>query len=266
MCQNSNASQRRELAVPQVVERSVKFRPIDLPAATCPRNSVRQLPECVCPLVAKDGSGSIVPCRRAREDSLTRRRRGIPSRQRRNWASDPTRRPRDGRDEYAHSDTRAVRYRRTDLAIWQMMTGGPPLSVSTDKIALPAMRAAAILSRLPQPVALDGSEIVVEVYPAAALKRWDSLPELSVTLGAPDRRLCDSRYRTQRTTHLSHTTGWPSRTGTTCLRRSPSRASASRTSLSRRPFAGRRASRTRRVLEIPRADCSKSEQHGTARW
>lgn len=72
---------------------------------------------------------------------------------------------------HAHSNTRDVRYRRTDLSIWRM-NGVPPLSVSTDKIALPAMRAAALLSRLSQPVPRDGSGIVVEVYPAATLKRW----------------------------------------------------------------------------------------------
>jgi len=74
--------------------------------------------------------------------------------------------------DYNHSDTLAVRYRRTDLAVWRIIKGNPPLSVSTDKIALPAMRSAAMLSRLPYRVALDGSGVVVEVYPAAALKRW----------------------------------------------------------------------------------------------
>jgi predicted RNase H-like nuclease len=34
------------------------------------------------------------------------------------------------------------------------------------------MRTASVLSRLPQRVALDGSGIIVEVYPAAALRRW----------------------------------------------------------------------------------------------
>ena len=48
----------------------------------------------------------------------------------------------------------------------------PPLSVSTDRISLAAMRIAALLSRLPERTALDGSGVVVEVYPAAALDRW----------------------------------------------------------------------------------------------
>jgi hypothetical protein len=43
-----------------------------------------------------------------------------------------------------------------------------PLSVSTDRIAYPAMRAAALTSGLPR----DGSHRLVEVYPAAALNVW----------------------------------------------------------------------------------------------
>ena len=74
--------------------------------------------------------------------------------------------------QYQHSDTLSVRYRRTDLVTWESMRGHPPLSVSTDKIALPAMRAAALLSRLDKSSALDGSGVVVEAYPAVALKRW----------------------------------------------------------------------------------------------
>jgi hypothetical protein len=74
--------------------------------------------------------------------------------------------------EYAHVDTSAYRYRRTDLWVWRALRASPPLSVSTDRIALPAMRAAAVLSRLPERVMLDGSGVVVEAYPAAALRRW----------------------------------------------------------------------------------------------
>jgi predicted nuclease with RNAse H fold len=74
--------------------------------------------------------------------------------------------------DYNHSDAVAYRYRRTDLWVWKTMKTSPPLSVSTDRIALPAMRAAALFSRLPEPVMLDGSGVVVEVYPAAALRRW----------------------------------------------------------------------------------------------
>jgi predicted nuclease with RNAse H fold len=75
--------------------------------------------------------------------------------------------------EYRHDDTTAYRLRRTDLWVWKNLGTSPPLSVSTDRIALPAMRAAALLSGLPSRCARDGSGVVVEVYPAAALRRWD---------------------------------------------------------------------------------------------
>jgi Protein of unknown function (DUF429) len=56
-----------------------------------------------------------------------------------------------------------------------------PLSVSTDRIAYPAMRCAALLAALQTPlgaeaVARDGSGLVVEAYPDAALRCW--LPKL----------------------------------------------------------------------------------------
>jgi hypothetical protein len=56
-----------------------------------------------------------------------------------------------------------------------------PLSVSTDRIAYPAMRCAAILGALQarlgrEAVARDGSGLVAEAYPDAALRRW--LPDL----------------------------------------------------------------------------------------
>lgn len=77
--------------------------------------------------------------------------------------------------QYLHSDNPAYRYRTTDLwveALWASKGVKKwPLSVSTDRIALPAMRAAALLSKLP-PVPRDGSLKIVEVYPAAALRSW----------------------------------------------------------------------------------------------
>jgi Protein of unknown function (DUF429) len=71
---------------------------------------------------------------------------------------------------YRHADIRAFRFRRTDIHVWRQ-TGLWPLSVSTDRIGIPTMRAAALLSagRVP----LDGSGRAVEVYPAAALRQWD---------------------------------------------------------------------------------------------
>jgi predicted nuclease with RNAse H fold len=74
--------------------------------------------------------------------------------------------------EYLHTDNVSYRYRRTDLWVWKNLGTSPPLSVSADRISLPAMRAAALLSHLPQRSARDGSGVVVEVYPAAALRRW----------------------------------------------------------------------------------------------
>jgi uncharacterized protein DUF429 len=58
-----------------------------------------------------------------------------------------------------------------------------PLSVSTDRIAYPAMRCAALLGELrdrlgPEAVARDGAGLVAEAYPDAALRGW--LPNLWV--------------------------------------------------------------------------------------
>jgi len=74
---------------------------------------------------------------------------------------------------YRHEMNQDYRLRATDRFVHAKIGGNPPLSVSTDRIAIPAMRAAAALSALPEPVARDGSGVVVEVYPAAALRRWD---------------------------------------------------------------------------------------------
>lgn len=68
----------------------------------------------------------------------------------------------------------ALRYRETDRFVWQQ-TRRPPLSVSSDRIALCAMRAASLMSTLAQrgePVDRTGRGKLVEVYPAAALRRW----------------------------------------------------------------------------------------------
>jgi hypothetical protein len=64
--------------------------------------------------------------------------------------------------------------------------GGPPLrakqplSVSTDKISIPAMRCAGILAEFSRrtggPVDRSGSNRVVEVYPDASLRQWQLLP------------------------------------------------------------------------------------------
>ena len=67
-----------------------------------------------------------------------------------------------------------LRYRETDRHV-QAVTGHWPLSVSTDRIGVPTFRAARLLSRLTvQTQAVDrvGAALFVEVYPAAALRRW----------------------------------------------------------------------------------------------
>jgi predicted nuclease with RNAse H fold len=68
---------------------------------------------------------------------------------------------------------RSIAYRRTDLVLNR--SGYRPLSVSADRIAHAAMRAAGILAALEN----DGHDVdragrgaVVEVYPAAALQSW----------------------------------------------------------------------------------------------
>jgi predicted nuclease with RNAse H fold len=73
---------------------------------------------------------------------------------------------------YQHADGRSFQLRRTDLFVRREIPALMPLSVAADKIAIPAMRAAGLLSRLSPPMARDGSGVVVEVYPAAALARW----------------------------------------------------------------------------------------------
>jgi predicted nuclease with RNAse H fold len=76
-----------------------------------------------------------------------------------------------------------LRFRATDLHV-QRVTGAWPLSVSSDLIGVVAFRAARLLGQLrPLDPARDGSSGVVEVYPAAALRRW-GLPSRSYKLPA----------------------------------------------------------------------------------
>ena len=69
---------------------------------------------------------------------------------------------------------RRLAYRSTDEVI-RARTGLVPLSVAADRIGHTAMRCAgllAILARTGRPVDRLGAGVVVEVYPAAALKAW----------------------------------------------------------------------------------------------
>lgn len=79
-------------------------------------------------------------------------------------------------EEYSHSEVETYRYRQTDFWARKILKSPPLLSVSTDRISIPTMRAAAVLSRLPNRVARDGSGVVVEVYPAGALRQWGFQP------------------------------------------------------------------------------------------
>jgi len=74
---------------------------------------------------------------------------------------------------YDHDvDKRAMCYRRTDRAVSEAPYSWP-LSVSADRIAIPAMRGVHLARRLVGgPVDLSGQGLVVEVYPAVALHRW----------------------------------------------------------------------------------------------
>jgi hypothetical protein len=72
--------------------------------------------------------------------------------------------------DYADARDAFIR-RRTDLFV-RARAKKLPLSVSTDRIAYCAMRCAAVLGRLAEEVARDGSGVVVETYRDAALRCW----------------------------------------------------------------------------------------------
>ncbi len=79
-----------------------------------------------------------------------------------------------GRGQLGMSHRRSLRYRLTDEVVHQQV-GIWPLSVSTDRIGVTAMRCAALLDALAaagHPVDRVGGSQVLEVYPAAALKHW----------------------------------------------------------------------------------------------
>jgi predicted nuclease with RNAse H fold len=62
-----------------------------------------------------------------------------------------------------------LRYRRTDVFVWRR-TGRPPLSVSSDRLAVPAFRLGRLLAGRDADRIGDGR--YVEVYPRAARDRW----------------------------------------------------------------------------------------------
>jgi predicted nuclease with RNAse H fold len=85
--------------------------------------------------------------------------------------------PWPGRNRTSQDYRRELRYRATDYRVHEI-TGSWPLSVSTDRIGVAAMRCARLLDSLAAqgtPVDRAGSGRVVEVYPAAALHVWNLL-------------------------------------------------------------------------------------------
>jgi predicted nuclease with RNAse H fold len=75
------------------------------------------------------------------------------------------------------TERKRLRYRETDRYVEQHAR--LPLSVSSDRIAVTAMRCASLLTRLAEEgmeVDRSGGGKLVEVYPAAALARWDIDP------------------------------------------------------------------------------------------
>jgi len=78
------------------------------------------------------------------------------------------------RAEWLDMEANEMRFRATDLRVAQE-TGQTPLSVAMSDLAWPAMRCARLFSALtPTEGQLDrsGAGRFVEVYPAAALRRW----------------------------------------------------------------------------------------------
>jgi predicted RNase H-like nuclease len=74
------------------------------------------------------------------------------------------------------SGTEQLRLRETDRVV-SARTGRRPLSVSSDRIAIPAMRCAGLLTAIaghlgPAAVSRDGSGRCCEVYPDPALRGW----------------------------------------------------------------------------------------------
>ena len=72
---------------------------------------------------------------------------------------------------WAGGDLAHLRMRATDEWVHRR-TGRWPLSVSTDRIGVPALRAARVLADIPAAADRSGRGPVVEVYPAAALSIW----------------------------------------------------------------------------------------------
>lgn len=90
-----------------------------------------------------------------------------------------------------------LRMRATDEWVHRR-TGRWPLSVSTDRIGVPALRAARLLAGLPLADDRCGGGPVVEVYPAAALRLWGFDPRrYKRVTGAAARQVLVRSFRAQ---------------------------------------------------------------------
>ena len=89
---------------------------------------------------------------------------------------------------------RSLTLRRTNLVVQQRLRL-VPLSVSADRIAHVALRCAVLLAKLDaagRPVDRSGSGPVVEVYPAASLRRWAWLNPATSSRPGPRRSASSS--------------------------------------------------------------------------
>jgi predicted nuclease with RNAse H fold len=111
----------------------------------------------------------------------------------------------------------AFRYRRTDRFVHDAVLEQVgrklwPLSVSFDRIALTARRAAQLRERAFQSsgVRFDrtGADRVVEVYPAAALLLWDLQRSGYKTSGQPERRAAEAEARTELLSSIEAQAPW----------------------------------------------------------
>jgi hypothetical protein len=96
--------------------------------------------------------------------------------------------------------TTELRFRETDKVVHDLpYVRRSPLSVSSDRIAIPAMRCAALLAHIAghtdaRQVARDGSGLCCEVYPDPALRFWTEEGEAALA-GASYKRAENSKAR-----------------------------------------------------------------------
>ena len=102
---------------------------------------------------------------------------------------------------------RALRLRRTDLEV-RARLGRDPLSVSSDRIALPAMRCAGLLHRLGVRDRSGQGGRVYEVYPALALKMWIGMASGYKQNGNASRRHAAREQRAEIVTRLRSAAPW----------------------------------------------------------